>query len=257
MTTKTTKKARPKPIKPASPRKSPQIEILPTDSEEVIASKYASMVASPELAAYRVINGAEIKSGIGDALDVPALMDQLREQAAAVRGGNMGNPEAMLMNQATALQSLFARLAERGMGAKTRCAFETNMRYSPTGAVAMSGNAGNAGRDQESADCLCPASERDNRAATNQQWHGATDRGRGKSKASNPNYQGKSMSYYRTPEHRAMRAELIRRWKPWEKSTGPKSPEGKARISHARLQGRDAGNAAGDAGGCCGSKPRT
>jgi hypothetical protein len=36
------------------------------------------------------------------------------------------------------------------------------------------------------------------------------------------------MSYYRTPEHRALRAELIRRWKPWEKSTGPKSPEGKA-----------------------------
>ena len=28
------------------------------------------------------------------------------------------------------------------------------------------------------------------------------------------------MSYYRTPEHRAMRAELIRRWKPWEKSPG-------------------------------------
>jgi len=39
------------------------------------------------------------------------------------------------------------------------------------------------------------------------------------------------MSYYRTPEHRAMRAELIRRWKPWEKSTGPKSPEGKAKSA--------------------------
>ncbi len=39
------------------------------------------------------------------------------------------------------------------------------------------------------------------------------------------------MSYYRTPEHRRLRAELIRRWKPWEKSTGPKSPEGKAKVS--------------------------
>jgi len=36
------------------------------------------------------------------------------------------------------------------------------------------------------------------------------------------------MSYYRTPEHRALRAELIRRWKPWEKSTGPRTAEGKA-----------------------------
>ena len=35
------------------------------------------------------------------------------------------------------------------------------------------------------------------------------------------------MSYYRTPEHRALRAELIRRWKPWERSTGPRTEEGK------------------------------
>ena len=45
------------------------------------------------------------------------------------------------------------------------------------------------------------------------------------------------MSYYRTPEHRAMRAELIRRWKPWEKATGPKSPEGKARSAMRGFKG--------------------
>lgn len=45
------------------------------------------------------------------------------------------------------------------------------------------------------------------------------------------------MSYYRTPEHRAMRAELIRRWKPWEKSTGPKSPEGKAQSAMRGFKG--------------------
>jgi hypothetical protein len=45
------------------------------------------------------------------------------------------------------------------------------------------------------------------------------------------------MSYYRTPEHRAMRAELIRRWKPWEKSTGPKSAEGKARSAMRGFKG--------------------
>ncbi len=31
-----------------------------------------------------------------------------------------------------------------------------------------------------------------------------------------------------TPERRARQAEAIRRWKPWEKSTGPKTDEGKA-----------------------------
>lgn len=39
------------------------------------------------------------------------------------------------------------------------------------------------------------------------------------------------MSYYRTPEHRAQQSQAIQRWKPWEKSTGPKSEEGKARSS--------------------------
>lgn len=36
------------------------------------------------------------------------------------------------------------------------------------------------------------------------------------------------MSYLRTTEHRKLRAELIRKWKPWEQSTGPKTEEGKA-----------------------------
>ncbi|MCC7305630.1 MAG: hypothetical protein IT558_05150, partial [Alphaproteobacteria bacterium] len=33
-----------------------------------------------------------------------------------------------------------------------------------------------------------------------------------------------------TPERRARHAEAIRRWKPWEKSTGPKTARGKARV---------------------------
>lgn len=34
-----------------------------------------------------------------------------------------------------------------------------------------------------------------------------------------------------TEEHRAKQAEAIRRWKPWAKSTGPKTPAGKAVAS--------------------------
>jgi len=36
------------------------------------------------------------------------------------------------------------------------------------------------------------------------------------------------MSYERTPEHRRRQAERIREWRPWEQSTGPRTPEGKA-----------------------------
>ena len=39
------------------------------------------------------------------------------------------------------------------------------------------------------------------------------------------------MSTTWTPERRARQAELIRQWQPWAKSTGPKSPEGKQRVS--------------------------
>ena len=46
------------------------------------------------------------------------------------------------------------------------------------------------------------------------------------------------MSYYRTPEHRALRSQLIRKWKPWEKSTGPKSEGGKAKVSQNANKGR-------------------
>ena len=45
------------------------------------------------------------------------------------------------------------------------------------------------------------------------------------------------MSYYRTPEHRALRAKIIHRWKPWEKSTGPKSAEGKKAVSQNPYKG--------------------
>lgn len=40
-----------------------------------------------------------------------------------------------------------------------------------------------------------------------------------------------------TPERRARQAEAIRRWKPWEKSTGPKTAEGKARVSRNAYKG--------------------
>lgn len=45
------------------------------------------------------------------------------------------------------------------------------------------------------------------------------------------------MSYVRTPEHKAMRATLIRRWRPWDGSTGPKSQYGKVRSAMRGFKG--------------------
>ena len=45
------------------------------------------------------------------------------------------------------------------------------------------------------------------------------------------------MSYYRTAEHRCLRAELIQRWRPWEQSTGPRTAEGKATSARNGYKG--------------------
>lgn len=41
-----------------------------------------------------------------------------------------------------------------------------------------------------------------------------------------------------TPERRAKFAAAIHRWKPWTRSTGPRTPEGKARANHNRDYGK-------------------
>ena len=110
------------------PRKAVPIYQMEGEPEEDTARRFAGVTTSAHFAAYRVIKGAEAKSGLGDHIDTPTLLAELRDQAKAVNSGDMRRAEAMLMNQATALQSLFSRLAERGMGCDNVPAFDANMR---------------------------------------------------------------------------------------------------------------------------------
>lgn len=91
-------------------------------------TKIAQLVASPALAASRAIQAVEAKGGFSRYLDTPELINCLRDQAAVVKGGDLALAEAMLMNQATTLQSLFSRLIERGMGCDMLPGFEANLR---------------------------------------------------------------------------------------------------------------------------------
>ena len=45
------------------------------------------------------------------------------------------------------------------------------------------------------------------------------------------------MSYVRTTEHRAMRSKMIHQWKPWLKSTGAKTEEGKCKSAMNAYKG--------------------
>ena len=40
-----------------------------------------------------------------------------------------------------------------------------------------------------------------------------------------------------TPERRKKQRDAIRRWKPWQQSTGPKSPEGRAVVARNAWRG--------------------
>ena len=74
----------------------------------------SAQVVAPEMSALRVIIAGE--TGLfGKEIDVPGMLVHLREQAAAINSGDMKQAEAMLINQATALQSLFAKLMEKSM----------------------------------------------------------------------------------------------------------------------------------------------
>lgn len=94
------------------PRKAIACESGPSDDEKGRA--YASLINSPELAAHRIVGMMQPKV-LADGIDTPTMLETLREQAAAVQGGDLGHAEAMLINQASALQAVFVRLSERAM----------------------------------------------------------------------------------------------------------------------------------------------
>lgn len=94
------------------PRKTIPCASGPSDDEKGRA--HANLVTSPELAAYRVIGMMQPKN-LADEIDAPGMLAILRDQAAAAHRGDLAHAEAMLINQASALQALFVRLSERAM----------------------------------------------------------------------------------------------------------------------------------------------
>lgn len=96
-------------------------------SVEETGHNVAALVTSPAMAALRVVSAADSKA-MSDTLDMPTLLEELRNQAQAINRGDLTRIEAMLMNQATALQTLFARLAERAMGNDNIAPFDVNMK---------------------------------------------------------------------------------------------------------------------------------
>lgn len=90
---------------------------LPAVTPEQARRDIARLMTSPEFAAARAMQATEGIQGYGAQLDTAELLKYLRVQAEITSDGDLAQVEKMLLCQATALQSLFARLVERGMHA--------------------------------------------------------------------------------------------------------------------------------------------
>lgn len=101
---------------------------LSASDDESGRREYAKLMSSSELASARVMIATEGSQGLGANLDTPALVESLREQATAIQSGDTALIESMLMNQAVSLQSLFAKLIERGMRSELMAHYEAHLR---------------------------------------------------------------------------------------------------------------------------------
>ena len=104
------------------------VSTIPAKAKETTKPTHAKRLISPDFAAFQVIQSLYLKPEHKDVVGIVDLTNALLEQAAEVNRNNLSHVEAMLINQATALQALFARLSERSMRSNEIPNFEANMR---------------------------------------------------------------------------------------------------------------------------------
>lgn len=97
------------------PKPSKAIPCQADDDPEVTHRNYAQAIIAPEVSAFRILSACE-QPGLKEQLDTPALIRLLKDRGESVNRGDMTHAEQMLSAQATALQTLFTRLAERAVG---------------------------------------------------------------------------------------------------------------------------------------------
>eukprot|EP01037_Dinobryon_pediforme_P014479 gene14479-14600_t len=172
---------------------------------------------------------------MGKDVDLGEMVDRLRETVKEVNGGDLSRLEAMLVCQATVLQTMFTSLARRASNQQQLKQYETFM------ALALKAQAQSRATLSALVDFKYPRQatfvKQANIANGTQQVnngavpHYATSTHTREKNLRKPNYWSNNMADRWTPERWARQAALIRTWKPWRKSTGPKTPGGKATTS--------------------------
>ncbi|MFD2379321.1 hypothetical protein ACFSTJ_20095 [Ottowia pentelensis] len=186
----------------------------------------------------------------GDGLDALDLLAELRRAGDEAVAGDLGRYERMLASQAITLDSMFHNLAERA----GRQQMLPNMEMLLRMALKAQSQARATVEALAAIKNPVPYIRQANIAHGHQQVNnGRAGLARRKPGPRRTNYWRSTMANGWSMERRQRQAELIRRWRPWEQSTGPRTEEGRQVV--ARNAWRRAAAAAAEVGegGECGA----
>ena len=107
---------------------SKSVPVLKGRTELETAERIAKLAVSPEMSSQRVVAASERNKGLDEHLDIPQLMAVLKAESKRLSEGKSEDVGPILANQAIALQSLFARLTERGLSQNSMSNIEAFMK---------------------------------------------------------------------------------------------------------------------------------
>lgn len=170
-----------------------------------------------------------------------AAAKQVGDEAAS---DDLGRIERTLTGQFLALDAIFATLAERlkrqeylkQMKSYLRLALKAQAQAKATAeALALLKTLSPTSGRPTSRLAISKSTSTMHMPA--QQGTAACLRARKLLKLSQINYRNKVMSNGWTPARRQRQSGFIKQWKPWAQATGPRSPDGKARVARNAWQG--------------------
>jgi hypothetical protein len=185
--------------------------------------------------AYMPIDGI----GAGDIHE--AMVRQ--SEALQADGDRIHQAEAMLLNQAAALQAMFIDLASRAKAQNNREWIQTMTGLALRAQTNCTQTLKTLGELRSpNKPCLpnrptLPTVTSKSTMVTSPSPAKRVSRAHKMPQLCRTNYWRTIMANGWTPERRARQAALIRTWKPWNRSTGPTTPEGKATTKRNAFKG--------------------
>ncbi len=218
-----------------------QETLMQEQPEKDLAETLARLALEPALQAATTL--MQFDKGPTGNLDLEALVKALSDQTAQANSGDMSRAETMLTAQAHTLDAIFNKLAQRAINAELTNQLESFLK------LALRAQSQCRATWESLATIKNPPMvgyvRKANIAHGHQQVNNAQStasespraRERGKIRICKTNYWRRKMANGWTLQRRAQQAVLIRRWRPWEKSTGPTSPKGKYTASRNSYKG--------------------